>query len=467
MTDFTSNLLPDQSKDSKPSKSKGVYSFDKTELFDRVINLKLYTQETGTNQIKDEYVIRSDWEVYYPDLNHVIQHNGTAGDVRKCYIRRCVQKPSIKVQYKQIASGTAVEIDIFINNFVMLSSDGRTLMAFNALTYPLGMVELQMGYFGQFNRKPANFEEYFNFTDNPNADTLTVNVGMGFVQTDKLPPDGTLHIHGYVGSCYTPPVTGDKFKDSYDNIKGVARPFDSFLDNYIFTNITRRFLRKPLQKDKLKVDEETGLMPVTVGSENYADTYGVHVYLSEELDKVCKERLDRTYKDADGKEIKMDDMKVVGHYSESVVKALNLVRDELGIDMSFKALTDGNFIAYLSSESMDADLLAKSLERYKKEDVWLQKEGDVVNQIYHNVLPAVENITTDSLCTIVCPFFFFLNPFDMIKFKSRYALGGIVSYYADFTVVESKFFALYMTVSFATVEDINECSIVCTGSKES
>ena len=54
----------------------------------------------------------------------------------------------------------------------------------------------------------------------------------------------------------------------------------------------------------------------------------------------------------------------------------------------------------------------------------------------------------------------------MIKFKSRYALGGVVSYYANFSVVESKFYALYMTVSFATVEDINECTIVCTGSKE-
>ena len=463
MIDYTSNMLPDKGRVGFPDKAGGVYSFSSSELFDRVINLKIFTQNTATNTIQDEYVIRSDWEVYYPDLNKVIQGNGTANDLRKCYIRRCVQKPSIKVQYKQIATGTAVEVDIFINNFAMLSSDGRTLMAFNALTYPIGMVEMQMGYFGQFNKKPETIEEYFDLGRNKNADLMTINVGLGYVQTDKLPPDGTLHIHGYVGSCYTPPVTGSDFKDSYDNITDAASAFGDFLQDFIFTNITRRFVRKPLQKDKIEVNESTGLMP---WENNYADEHGVHVYLSDKLEKACKEKLNRTYKDADGKEIKYGDMKVIGHYSESVVKALNLVRDTLGIDMSFKALIDGNFIAYLASESMDTELLVKSMEKYKKQDVALAQTGGVIDKIYHNVLPAVENITTDALCTIVCPFFFFLNPFDMIKFKSRYALGGVVSYYANFTVEESKFYALYMTVSFATVEDVNECNIVCTGSRE-
>lgn len=460
--DYTSNLLDDEHK------AEGVYKFGQSEMFDRIINLKLYTRDTDTNKIRDEYVIRSDWEVYYPDMMKVVQRNGTTSDLKKYYIRRCVQKPSIKVQYKQIATGTAIEIDIFVSNFIMLSSDGRTLMAFNNLTYPLGMVEVQMGYFGQFKRKPENLTEYFDLSSNIDADMLTVNVGHGYVQTDKLPPDGVLHIHGYVGSCYTPPVTGEgNYNDSYNNITDVARPFNTYLENYIFTNITRRFLRKPLHRAdviaRLKVDEETGLMPWQDG---YADDYGVHVYLSDKLKEACDRSLERSVKGADGQEIKRGDMKVTGYYSESVVKALNLVRDAFGIDMSFKALNDGNFIAYLSEESMDSKLLAQSLKKYKVEDKALAEVGNVVSTIYHNVLPAVENITTDALCTIVCPFFFFLNPFDMIKFKSRYALGGVVSYYANFTVEESKFYALYMTVSFATVEDINECNIVCTGSRE-
>lgn len=459
MIDYTSNLLPDEEK------GKGVYSFTSGELFDRIINLKLYTCVTGTNQIKDEYVIRSDWELYYPDMMKVVQGNGTAKDLKTCYVRRCVQKPAIKVQYKQIATGTAIEIDIFISNFIMLSSDGRTLMSFNNLTYPLGMVEVQMGYFGQFSNKPKTIDEYFDLSANKNADLLTVAVGHGYVQTDKLPPDGVLHIHGYVGSCYTAPVTGGQYKDTYNNITGVKRVYNSFLDDYIFTNITRRFLRVPLTEgETLKIDEETGLMD---WKNDYADKHGVHVYLSEKLEEACKKNLDKTILGADGKPIKHEDTQVTGYYAESVVKALNLIRDELGIDMSFKALNDGNFIAYLADEAMDSELLAKSMARYKvKDEKYLRQTGNIVDTIYKNVLPAVSNITTDALCTIVCPFFFFLNPFDMIKFKSRYALGGVVSYYADFTVKESKFYALYMMVSFATVEDINECNIVCTGSVE-
>lgn len=462
MIDFNSNLLSDVEK------AKGVYSFTASDLFDRIINLKFYTVETDTNQIRDVYVIRSDWEVCYPNLNNVVQQNGTVKDLHVGYIRRCVQKPSIKVQYKQIATGTAVEVDIFISNFSMLSSDGRTFMAFNNLTYPLGMVELQMGYFGQFNKKPENIEEYFDFSINKSADRLIVNTGHGYIQTDKLAPDGVLHIHGYVGSCYTSPVTGGEFKDTYANVTGVQRPYGDYLKDYLFNTVTRRFIRIPAQTEenlkKIEVDSETGL----IKDYKVADEFGVHVYLSDELEKACRENLNQTIIGADGSETKLSDRQVTARYSESVVKAINLVRDELGVDISFKALNDGNFIAYLSDEAMNTEMLAKSLEKYKVEDkVALLESGNIIDNIYHNVLPAVENITTDALCTIVCPFYFFLNPFDMIKFKSRYALGGIVSYYADFTVKESKFYALYMTVTFATVEDTNECNIVCTGSVES
>ena len=79
----------------------------------------------------------------------------------------------------------------------------------------------------------------------------------------------------------------------------------------------------------------------------------------------------------------------------------------------------------------------------------------------------VYNITNDALCTIVCPFFSFINPFEKLYFKSRYALGGLVSYYANFTNAnKNEFYALWQNVSFATVDDINECTIVCTGQKK-
>lgn len=451
MIDFVSTLMTDKEK------SEGIYSFTKEDLFDRIINLKLTTKNTATNVAVDTYVIRSDWEMYYPDMYKVAQGSRNIKDITSGYIRRCSQKPSIKVQYKQVATGTAIEIDIFVSNFIMLASDGRTLMQFNNLTYPLGQVEIQMGYWGQFSNKPATMEELFDFRRNKNADTIVCSVS--YVQTDKLPPDATLHIHGFVGTCFNPPiVSGGEYKDSYAYISNPVSISNNtnYLEDYVFTNITRRFLRLPVLDREVTYNEETGLMSVTD-----AKLYGVKVFFSEELESVCNKHWSNKLKKEDGT---TTDVKIVGHYSESIVKALNLMRDELGIDLSFKALTDGNFIAFLADEAEDSETLAKGLQRYKLEDKDILNAGSVGANIYKNTLPAVENITTDALCTIVCPFFYFLNPFDLIKFKSRYALSGIVSYYADFTAKESKFYALYMTVSFATVDNINDCTIVCTGS---
>lgn len=457
MIDYESSLVSDVLK------KEGINGLTIDSLFDRIINLKLssayYTDSKGM-VVKDEYVIRSDWEMYYPEMGKIVTGEANELELRDYYIRRCVHKPSIKVQYKQIATGTAIEIDIFVSNFIMMSADGRAFMSFNNLTYPLQQIELQMGYFGQFKDKPASAEQLFDFSPRPNVDTLTVNIA--YVQTDKLPPDGVLHIHGYVGSCYNPPLSlmqGKEVKATYNDIKDVKQYYGDYVKDYIFTNVTRRFLRKSVSDKEVKVDENTGLMSTTD-----AEKYGVKVFLSTVLEDECKEAVKRKEaKDKNGNVIKK---KVTGVYSESVVQAMNRFREEFGVNISIKALIDGNYVAYMTDEASNTKQLSETLKRYKYEDKDLLQAGSVVDNIYHNVLPAVENITTDALCTIVCPFFYFLNPFDMIKFKSRYALGGIVTYYANFSVVESKFWALYMSVSFATVDDINECTIVCTGDVE-
>lgn len=455
MIDYNTSLLQDSVK------KEGLEILTQEDLFDRIINLKLTTASyiDGETLKHDEYVIRSDWELCYSNIGKIATGEATQLALKDYYIKRCTHKPSIKVQYKQISTGTAIEMDIFVSNFVMMSADGRSFMNFSS-AYPIQQIELQMGYFGQFKTKPANAEELFDFDKKDNVDTITVNVA--YVQTDKLPPDGVLHIHGYVGSCYNPPLAleqGKEIKYSYNNIKDPKLVYNDYLKDYLFTNVTRRFLRKPVSADKVKLDEETGLMSVAD-----AKLYGVKLFLSSQLEQEAKEALEaKEIKDKDGNIVPR---KVTGIWAESVVKVINMLREELGLDIACKALIDGNYIVFLSREAEDSEGLANALAQYKYDDTDLKEAGSVVDTIYHNVLPAVENITTDALCTIVCPFFYFLNPFDMIKFKSRYALGGVVSYYANFSVVESKFYALYMSVSFATVDDINECTIVCTGSKE-
>lgn len=461
MNSVNSYLLADDKK-----VKVGGIGLTQNDLFDRIINLKIYAGEIkpdGTSIVKDTYVIRSDWEIYYPDQSKSITE-GALSFGKIGYIRKCRMKPSIKVQYKQISTGTAIEMDIFVSNFFMLDSSGQMLMSFNNISYPILKVEVQMGYWGQFARQPSTWEEFNSFFYHDGAEVLTCNVN--YSQTDKLPPDSTLHIHGYVGNSYGAPVTMDnqplsiKFADLESEIKRDLTK--TLVEDYCFQNVTRRFLKTTVfsatEHPTIIVDEKIGRM-----DKISAEKYGIKVYCTEALKNASKElEKEGALTTSDGESV---DMFTAGLQSYSAVEALNSIRSVLGIDCTFQALKDGNYLALLTDEMKDVDKLAKAVKTSLASDVDSVRVGNALQKDWHNVLPAVYNITTDALCTIVCPFFYFVDPFDVLEFKSRYALGGIVSYYANFNASENKFYVLWATVSFATVEDINECQIVCTGSQ--
>lgn len=442
-----------------------------SDLFDRIINLKIYAGERkpdGTAIVKDTYVIRSDWEIYYPDQQKSLTQ-GAMMFGQMGYIRKCRMKPSIKVQYKQIATGTAIEMDIFVSNFFMLDSSGQMLMSFNNISYPILKVDVQMGYWGQFARQPITWTDYFEFVPHDGAEVITCNVN--YSQTDKLPPDSTLHIHGYVGNCYGEPVTAStqplsiRFADLDTEFK--RDKTKSLVEDYCFQNVTRRFLKSTvftaLEHPTFIVDNKTGRMDKVS-----AKQYGIQVFCTQKLKEASNEAEKsgtlNTSKTKDKNSEKVDAF-TAGLNSSSAIEALNSIKSVVGLDCTFQALKDGNYIAMLTSELDDAEALAKAVNTALAADVDFVKIGNALKKDWKNVLPAVYNITTDALCTIVCPFFYFIDPFDVLEFESRYALGGIVSYYANFNASENKFYALWATVSFATVEDINECQITCTGSK--
>ena len=461
MNNVTTKLLDDKKK----------VKLTENDLFDRIINLKLYAGERkpdGTSIVKDSYVIRSDWEIFYPDLNKAVTQ-GAVVPKQNGYIRKCRMKPSIKVQYKQIATGTAIEMDIFVSNFFMLDSSGQMLMSFNNIGYPILKVEVQMGYWGQFSEQPKSMAEYLTFNPHNGAEVLTCDVN--YSQTDKLPPDSILHIHGYVGNCYGSPVEAQnqpasiKFADLEVEMK--RDKTKSLIEDYCFQNVTRRFLKTTVfdtdRHPTFIVDEKTGRMDKTS-----AEQYGIKVFCTQALIDASKEAEENgtlttsNTKDKKGEKV---DIFTAGLSSNSAIEALNSIRSVIGVDCTFQALKDGNYIALLPSETEEMDKLAEAVKSALGNDVDAVKVGNALQKDWNNVLPAVYNITTDALCTITCPFFYFIDPFDVLEFKSRYALGGIVSYYANFNASEDKFYALWATISFATVEDINECQITCTGSQ--
>ena len=68
------------------------------DLFDKIINLKFTCRKKDTNE-QEVFVIRSDYELVYPNTSFMTDRS--AEDFNgKFIIRRCTQKPSIKVQCK-------------------------------------------------------------------------------------------------------------------------------------------------------------------------------------------------------------------------------------------------------------------------------------------------------------------------------------------------------------------------------
>lgn len=494
----------------------GQYEFTDKDLFDRVINLKLTTgkstkNDSGVIVAQDEFVIRSDFEIY--NANYFKQVYSDKEVPNELYMRKCRQKPSIKVQYKQVAQGTAIQLDIFVTNFFVLTKEGKALMQFNNDTYPLNKVEVQMGYFGQFAQPyrqsggVPSIKEFFEMKAPPTVQVIVCTVE--YVQTDKLPPDATLHIHGFVANSFGAPVSSMKTKFKIWSPPITEAPDQVLnLPHWFYNFVTRRFLRDNVITENMSLTTDTGGYlesgeelrkgkPV-VTNKGGASYLGVHVYTSRGvLENIPK----LTVKTSKGV------TKVVPFYwqatfSSNAVKTLNNIKSLVSSDYRFKMLLNGDYLFYTKEEAskpefmqetdwfMYSPALGKAEIDYKDTEGKMGKVRGIrkvswaeimaetgsaeENKVWvesgvekSNILPAVYNITTDALCTIVCPYFFFINPFDTVKFKCRYSLGGLVSYYANFGASEDEFTILWQTISFATVEDVNECMMVATGRRSS
>jgi len=473
--DFITTFMADKDK----------VTLTENDILDRVINLKLYTVHDGSE--KDEYVIRSDFELYYPDTLKLVAYDNAKSfyNSKKCFIRKCQNKPSIKVQYKRVSLSSSIEVDIFIRNFFMLDKDGNLISGFNNKTYKLSRVDFAMGYFGQFkalfsNQTPKSPDELFTkgFLSSSDSEpdighgiTVMSMSNVEYSQLDSLPPDMSFHIHGYVGNTvqYNVDLNSDDFPSEYDKLMKsqavipaeLKKGKDCYLDQVYYETITRNWIKKgtlpKLESTQIASGKEytTGVMSVTD-----ADKYGIKVYLSKGMVNYSKEKEASFKKGADGKVIKPTLAIPKASTAEGKMKAIS---NYFGLKEARFTLIDslGDYVVYLEKETKDIE------EMLKGTSIGKMYEKTSLAKTWKNCIPAVYNITNDKLCTIVCPFFCFINPFEKLKFKSRYALGGLVSYYANYTNVnKDEFYVLWQNVSFATEENINECTIVCTGQKK-
>lgn len=526
-------------------KDKNNLQLQAGDLFDRVINLKFITSEKGSDGVEkyvDEFVLRSDYELVDAKFVANVANDTVSYSQNKkiSSIRKCKLKPSVKVQYKQVAGNTTIELDIFVQNFFMLDSEGKTLMSFSNVKGHLASVEIQMGYFGQFanffkgneNEVPT-LEQYFDFKVKPEGvQTITCNVI--YCQTDKLPPDSTMHIHGFVGSCYTQPVTDKMITDDnqtssielstvdtssvymYEKEENAFR-FKSFA-HYLYNNITRRFLRNKIpatnrkEVKNLKIKFKDG--GVCLDDESSLK-YGVIVFLSKgivgdgksEVFLGKQQMYDSSGKPLEGKRSSEFTKELSG---DTLMKALNSFSSFHSGLLRVQPLDNGCYLMFLNEEMKHSEKLSEMdwytfNPRLGKNGVDLDGDDKVkaselglVKCTYDEILkfvddslggkakdmnffnyikvlktkdikvknitriPAVYNIAYDnSLCTISCPFFYFLTPFQKFYFASRYSISSMIAYYLDQENKEMEFTMIWQSVSFATVENINDVQISC------
>lgn len=440
------------------------------DLFDRVINLKLYVvskeeSEKETPKVYKEYVIRSDFEMFFPtqDITKVMLKGNTAND--KFIIRKCRYKPSIKVDYKQVGGGTLLAINFYLANFFMMGSDGKQVMQFNLKDYKIERVDCMMGYYPQFASllagqppsKAIDKDFFFDFSPEKaiNGITLLENCQVQYVVTDKLPPDYSLKITCIVGNKTNKPVNYNyEGKETYSEAEETKHVMNlseesekSLAERIFYKYVTKRFVNKSvLPKDTELHYEDDGSL-----TDEDADKYGVKCITSPELDKWKLSPIKSSTKEDVDRKLYIDNA------PNSVGNMIERLREIYSVNFSYTMLNNGAYIICKQGEDSDYEQLCKDMEP-KLEEYF---KSQPASYYWENKIPAVYNITADVIAQIVCPFYYMVNPMQVVEFKNRYATGTMVSYITDYNAQVMKFLVISAEVKFATVEDLNEMQLDC------
>lgn len=447
------------------------------DMFDRIINIKISCVDVDTRD-REAFVIRSDYEMIYPDKSMPVDGNIIPYLRNNCVIRRCTMKPSIKVQTKLVSTNTGISTDIYLSNFFMLTKNGKHLRSFNSSQYKIETVEIAMGYWGQFrigkesDYEVPDYDDYFNIEAKNGADKITIT-GTIVVTTDKLPPDSVLHIKGYVADVYSSPVAISEITTAQKALENPVASSGKDFEKICYDLITRRYLNKHYFTDGEGSNLETGRRNVAVSdikdfpvpvnfdpdtglmSTSDADKYGVKVYLSAKAKDIAIPKLLDSKNNEKENKLYFESGWTIG---QTVARIITYMQAEL--DYTFTK--NGDILIYTTEEVTEPSSLN---EAFGAEGLY---ENTVLanKKLYNNRLPAVYNINVDAVATIVCPFFTFFEPFQHIEFASRYALTSLVSYFASYAPTIYRFLIISASISFATVEDINEVQITAVSARD-
>ena len=470
----------------------GLRSLEPTadDIFDKIINIK-FIRRNG-----EYFTLRSDYEA----VHHAGADGGTVS------FKKCVQKPDIKVSYKQVSNTVAISVDIEIVDFYM----GKDPWMYADDKNPVVWCTIQMGYRSQFvdytdNDHKNNVSQFYDLDNLGLSSAKEVRRG-NQIQVNILdayqkgyPPDAVTYFHGIVGTR----EEGLRLNHTEANlIKGYGDPNVhlawSVLEDIFYEYVTRRFVRSDIthvveyieqHTNEEAIDEDTpkvfqhvikiyelqrlraeakgetfeGYSPETKNKDKWeevpvdnigrmsvedADLFGVVCNVSKTLRKVTKEAVSGlyTYRMAHSPV----DTKIPipsGDFNKldmTLPGQISQIQGHFGFLRWFQMM-DGNYFFYHDKDK-EADLVNDPYVKKQKKD----------NLVF---LPAIYEMTPTGTRTIKCPFISFLNPMMTVIFESRYMMGSLVSFF--YPVRTNAFLVISSQVEFATVQDNNVMELTC------
>jgi hypothetical protein len=469
------------------------------DLFDRIINLKFIRASKRT------FTVRSDCEC-------VFYKNGGQGATG---FKKCVQKPDIKITYKQVSPSVAIEIGIEIKNLhiegaeesgftegtdsegAIAASGGKSDISLGG--DPVETCVIQMGYRAQFpdwvrGGLKKNIDQFYDLNNNAitalAGDTdikppaqLTVQILAGY--PTSYPPDRTIYFQGTVGGL----DTGLRWNHTVDELVtgfGDAAYPDglSEIEDYLNQFVRRRFVcagithRAGTAKKKTKTD----------GKDAYAYRQEIEIYNDGSLAEgkavsgTAEPKWEALPLGENGL-MSVGDAKKYGvacycskvlrnkpanglyGYGLTVTEAealrpippvpYNDLQDTLAAQLNSLQ----QHFPFLRWFALDDGNYFFYHENETDADLWTdpfikerQKEKAVI-------LPAVYDITPSGVRTIRAPFVSWVGPAITVLFSSRFSKGTFTSYF--YPAKTKAFLVMTASVKFATVEDVNEMELAC------
>ena len=481
----------------RPYIKEGQASLELTadDINDKIINLK-FVRKSGRS-----FTIRSDYEP-------VFHKDDTVS------FKRCVEKPDIKISYRQVAESVAIEVDIEITNFFIGDGDKEDPRSMDSVDGdPVQWCIIQMGYRAQFPdwtrpERAANLSQFWDLNDNAITSDAEVRRGRQMLvqiltgYSTSYPPDKVTYFKGIIGTM----ENGLRWNHTEaELVKGYGDPkFPrdfSEIEEVLFQFVTRRFIRSSVLHIAETVRDFTNkeALADTIEKrfEQKIQIYGYNDYPAPGSDVAAQLRASAAAgiaampSDTEWTELPLTESGIM-----SVLDA-----DKFGVicevSKTLRSMPANSLYGYgLTAEQAAAlppipptpfddmqDTIGGQLVKIQQhfpflrwyelsdgnfffyhendtdEDLWTDpfiKKKQKENIVF---LPAIYDMTPSGTRTIRCPFISIIDPMTTVLFQSRFTIGTLVSYF--YTPKTNAFLVITAAIEFATVRDNNVMELMC------